>query len=361
MCANETEWYNWKWQFGHRLRTKEDFAKVLTLTETEKSILANDEAFTIAVTPYFASLINQDDPDCPIRKQAIPTEQEMTKAPNGSPDPLNEEDMSPVPNLIHRYSDRALLIVTETCNMYCRHCTRRRRVGFKEKSIGSKELKEVLAYLEQNPNIRDVLISGGDPLTLSDQKLESIISQIKAVPHVEIIRIGTRAPVTNPYRVTAKLVNMLRKYHPIWVNVQFNHYHEITPAATKACEALADAGIPLGNQTVLLRGVNDTVAIQKKLAEELVKIRVRPYYIYQCDLAQGLEHFRTATALGIEIIENLQGHISGFAVPTFVIDAPEGGGKIPVSPEYVLCKTTDKIVLRNYEGRIFTYPEPDIK
>lgn len=361
MHANEVEWKNWTWQFRNRLRTEDDFAKYITLTDTEKVALANNEAFPVAVTPYFASLIDKDDPNCPIRKQSLPIEAEMLTAHNEMIDPLDEEESSPVPNLIHRYPDRALLIVTETCNMYCRHCTRRRRVGFQEKAISSKILEQIVDYLTNNTQIRDILISGGDPLTLSDQKLESIIAPIKAIPHIEVIRIGTRAPVTNPFRITPELVTMLRKYHPIWINVQFNHEREITAEAKVACAMLADAGIPLGNQTVLLRGVNDSIAVQKKLVQELVKMRVRPYYLYQCDLAQGLEHFRTPVSLGVEIMENLQGHTSGFAIPTFVIDAPNGGGKIPVLPQYILYQTPDKIVLRNFEGKTFSYPEPKNK
>lgn len=244
--------------------------------------------------------------------------------------------------------------------MYCRHCTRRRRVGFQEAAITQGALDAIVTYIKNDAKIRDVLISGGDPLSLSDTQLEKIIKAIRGIDHVEVIRIGTRVPITNPFRITDKLVNMLRKYHPLWLNMQFNHYQEITEESIKACTKLADAGIPLGNQTVLLKGINDTSQIQKQLVHNLVKIRVRPYYLYQCDLAEGLEHFRTPVTRGIEIMEKLHGHTSGFAIPSFVIDAPGGGGKIPVLPQYILYQTPEKIVLRNYEGKVFAYPKPNI-
>ncbi len=360
MHVPEHNWHDWRWQFANRLRTEADFAKLMELTESEKEALKSP-SFAVAVTPYFASLIQKDNPNCPIRRQAIPLIEESTPDVHGLSDPLAEDAMSPVNNLVHRYPDRVLLIVTETCHMYCRHCTRRRRVGFKEKPISKTDLANALAYIRQNPQIRDVLVSGGDPFTLGDQSLEQIIKAIREIPHVEIIRIGTRAPITNPFRVTARLVRMLRKYHPLWVNVQFNHPLEITPEAANACAMLADAGIPLGNQTVLLRGINDSAAIQKELAHRLVQIRVRPYYLYQCDLAAGIGHFRTPVSLGIEVMEQMLGHTSGFAIPTFVVDAPGGGGKIPILPQYLLCQTPEKIVMRNYEGKIFTYPKPNPK
>lgn len=358
MYTHETDWQDWRWQFRNRLRTEAEFSKLVELTDAEKQALRNPN-FAVAVTPYFASLIDKNDPNCPIRRQAVPVSEESVR--KGLPDPLAEEEMSPVENLIHRYPDRVLLIATETCNMYCRHCTRRRRVGFKEKAISQEKLNNAVKYIRDNPNIRDVLISGGDPLTLSDSALEKIIAAVRSVAHVQIIRIGTRAPAVNPFRITSELVNMLKKYHPLWVNVQFNHPREITAEASRACALLADAGIPLGNQTVLLRGINDSVAIQKELVHKLVQIRIRPYYLYQCDIAEGIEHFRTPVSLGIEIMEQLRGHTSGFAIPTFVVDAPGGGGKVPILPQYLICQTPEKIVVRNYEGRIFTYPEPNHK
>lgn len=360
MSTQENNWYNWHWQFANRLRTIEDFSTYLELTDEEKTALNAEKRFATGVTPYFASLLDKTDHNCPLRRQAIPITCELKCGVNDLIDPLNEDEMSPVDNLVHRYPDRILLIVTETCHMYCRHCTRRRRVGFKESVITHKQLSRAVDYIKNKSQIRDVLISGGDPLTLSDDLLETIITQIRNIDHVEIIRIGTRAPIVNPYRITEDLVSMLRRYHPIWINLQFNHHREITDEATKACSLLADAGIPLGNQTVLLRGINDTVEIQKKLIQQLIQIRVRPYYLYQCDLAEGLEHFRTPVSLGMQIMENLHGHTSGFAIPSFVIDAPGGGGKIPVLPQYIIDQTPKKVILRNYEGRIFTYPEPNI-
>ncbi len=340
------------------MRVQEDFEKHFTLTDNEIQAFRGKPPFAVAVTPYYASLIDKSNPDCPIRRQAIPLSQELTCGIDDLTDPLDEERLSPTANLVHRYPDRVLLIATETCHTYCRHCTRRRRVGFNKPAINQVQLDESVAYINNNSQIRDVLISGGDPLTLGDGQLEMIIKAIRKIPHVQVIRIGTRAPVTNPFRITKELVQMLKLYHPVWINIQFNHPSEITEVSRKACSLLVDAGIPLGNQTVLLRGVNDTVKIQKELAQRLLQLRVRPYYLYQCDLAEGIEHFRTPVALGTEIMESLHGHTSGFGIPSFVIDAPGGGGKIPVLPQYVICQTPSKVVLRNYEGKVFTYPEP---
>lgn len=353
-------WDDWRWQLANRLRSPEEIEEFIPLTDSEKQALGMDQRFAVAITPYYLSLIDSANPNCPIRKQAIPTTREFSIGINELSDPLSEDAKSPVANLIHRYPDRVLIITTETCHMYCRHCTRRRRVGFHESAITPAVLEGIVNYIKNNAMIRDVLISGGDPLSLSDTQLEKIIQAIKTIEHVEVIRIGTRGPVTNPFRITDNLVNMLKKYHPLWINVQFNHYKEITDESTKACAKLADAGIPLGNQTVLLKGVNDSVEVQKKLVQRLVQIRVRPYYLYQCDLVEGLEHFRTPVARGIEIMEKLHGHTSGFAIPSFIIDAPGGGGKIPVLPQYILYQTPEKIVLRNYEGKVFAYPKPNI-
>ena len=352
------DWEDWQWQFRYRLRTLSQLDEALNLTDDEKESLTKTTRFAVGITPYFASIMDPHDPNCPIRRQAIPLGAEFISHSNDLPDPLAEETRSPVPYIVHRYPDRVLLIVTETCHMYCRHCTRKRRVGFHEEAITSEQLAIALKYIEEHTEVRDVLVSGGDPLSLGDERLERILAEVHRIKHVEVIRIGSRAPITNPFRITQQFVEMLRQFHPIWMNVQFNHPNEITAESTKACERLADAGIPLGNQTVLLRGINDTVEIQKHLVQKLVQIRVRPYYLYQCDLVQGLEHFRTPVSRGIEIMEHLRGHTSGFAIPTFVIDAPGGGGKIPVTPQYVLYQTPEKIVLRNYEGKVFTYPEP---
>jgi len=313
----------------------------------------------MAITPYYASLIDPDDANCPIRRQAVPTDLELVRSPADMDDPLHEDVDSPVEGLTHRYPDRVLLLVTDQCANYCRHCTRRRMVGHFDRPAPKERIEKALAYIKRTPEVRDVLISGGDPLTLPDDRLEWIIQGIRQIPHVEVIRIGTRVPVVLPYRITGELCNMLRKYHPLWVNVHFNHPKELTPDAVEACGKLVDAGIPVGNQTVLLHGINDCPIVMRDLMQKLVRARVRPYYIYQCDLSWGLEHFRAPVRKGIEIMETLRGHISGFAVPTFVVDAPGGGGKIPIMPQYLISMTEKKVVMRNYEGVISVYTEPD--
>lgn len=355
----DSDWYNWKWQIANRIETVEELKKYLPLSEEEEEAISKAlQKLRMAITPYYLSLIDPNDPNDPIRKRAVPTIHELYQAPEDLVDPLYEDVDSPVPGLTHRYPDRVLMLVTDQCSMYCRHCTRRRFAGETDAPMPMDKIEKQIEYIRNTPQIRDVLISGGDPLTLSDSRLEEIIKRLREIPHVEIIRIGSSVPVVLPMRITPELVNMLKKYHPIWLNTHFNHPHEITEDSKRACEMLADAGIPLGNQTVLLRGVNDCVHVMKRLVHELVKIRVRPYYIYQCDLSFGLSHFRTPVSKGIEIIEGLRGHTSGYCVPTFVVDAPGGGGKIPVGPNYVISQSHDKIVLRNYEGVIVTYVEP---
>jgi len=315
----------------------------------------------MAITPYFATLIDPRNHECPIRKQAIPVALEMEEAKCDMEDPLQEESDSPVKGLTHRYPDRVLLLITDQCSMYCRHCTRRRMAGSTDNAMPRKELQKAIDYIKNTPKIRDVLISGGDSLLVSDETIDFILASLRAIDHVEIIRFGSRTPVVLPQRITDDLCDILRKYHPIWLNTHFNHPHEITPEAVEACRKLADSGVPLGNQTVLLKGINDCPYIIKKLVHELVKMRVRPYYLYQCDLSSGIEHFRTSVSKGIEIIELLRGHTSGFAVPTYVVDAPGGGGKIPLSPQYLISQSEDKVILRNYEGVICAYTEPDDK
>lgn len=357
--VTEEEWHDWKWQVRNRLRTIDDLRQVINLTpEEEEGLEYAKSGFPLGINPYYASLMDPDDPSCPIRRQGLPLNDEAILSSNDMHDPLHEDVDSPVPYITHRYPDRVLFIVTEMCPMYCRHCTRRRLVGSKEGGIPRHAIDEAVAYIRKTPEIRDVLISGGDPLSLGEARLEYILAQLREIEHVEIIRFGTRVLVTNPFRVTDEFCQMVRKYHPIWINTHFNHPREVTPAAMAACARLADAGVPLGNQTVLLRGVNDCPHIQKDLVRKLVRARVRPYYIYQCDLSEGIEHFRTPVSKGIEIIEHLRGHTSGYAVPTFVVDAPGGGGKIPVSPNYIVSQSPGKIVLRNYEGKIAAYPEP---
>ncbi len=356
------EWQDWRWQLKNRITDLEQLRSVLALTpEEEEGVAKCLTRLRMAITPYYASLIDPDDPNCPVRKQAVPVVQELHLGHADMDDPLHEDVDSPVPHVTHRYPDRVLFLVTSVCSMYCRHCTRRRFAGHTDRAISRDEIMEGVRYIQNTPEVRDVLISGGDPLTLTDDALEFIIRELRAIPHVEIIRIGTRTPVVMPQRITSELCTMLRKYHPIWLNTHFNHPNEITPESRRACEMLVDAGIPVGNQSVLLKGVNDCPHIMKKLVHELVKMRVRPYYIYQCDLSMGIEHFRTAVGKGIEIIEKLRGYTSGFAVPTYVIDAPGGGGKIPVAPQYLISQTDTQVILRNYEGVITAYAEPHDK
>ncbi len=357
--VSDEQWNDWKWQLKNRIETLDQLKKYIELTpEEEEGVKESLKTLRMAITPYYLSIINTEINNCPVRKQAIPTGAETFQSDADLLDPLHEDEDSPVAGLTHRYPDRVLFLITDMCAMYCRHCTRRRFAGQTDSESPSDRIQKAIDYIAKTPVIRDVLLSGGDGLMVSDKMLESIIQRLRAIPHVEIIRIGTRTPVVCPQRITDDLVNMLKKYHPIWVNTHFNHPNEITPEAAEACAKLANAGIPLGNQSVLLRGVNDCVGVMKNLVHDLVKIRVRPYYIYQCDLSMGLEHFRTPVSKGIEIIENLRGHTSGYAVPTFVVDAPGGGGKIPVMPTYIISQSPGKVVLRNFEGVITTYSEP---
>jgi lysine 2,3-aminomutase len=357
--VTDEQWNDCKWQVKNRIETLEDLKKYVTLTpEEEEGVKKTLQTLRMAITPYYISLIDPNNPDCPVRKQAVPTGKETYQSPADLLDPLHEDEDSPVPGLTHRYPDRVLLLITDMCSMYCRHCTRRRFAGQKDGESAIDRIDKAIEYIAKTPQVRDVLLSGGDSLCVSDERLEYIISRVRAIPHVEIIRLGSRTPVVCPQRITDDLVNMLKKYHPVWLNTHFNHPQEVTKEAAEACAKLANAGIPLGNQTVLLRGVNDCVNTMKKLMHELVKMRVRPYYIYQCDLSMGIEHFRTPVSKGIEIIEGLRGHTSGYAVPTFVVDAPGGGGKTPVMPQYVISQAPGKVVLRNFEGVITTYTEP---
>ncbi|RKD96062.1 lysine 2,3-aminomutase [Marinifilum flexuosum] len=357
--VTDIQWNDWKWQVRNRIETLEQLKKYVHLTEEEEEGVKKSLAtLRMAITPYYLTLIDPENPNCPVRKQAIPTAAEVHKADADLLDPLHEDEDSPVPGLTHRYPDRVLFLITDMCSMYCRHCTRRRFAGQSDASTPQDNIEKAIEYIANTPQVRDVVLSGGDALLISDDKLEYIISRLRDIPHVEIIRIGSRTPVVLPQRITDGLVNMLKKYHPVWLNTHFNHSNEITPEAEEAVARLANAGVPLGNQSVLLRGVNDCVHVMKKLMHKLVLNRIRPYYIYQCDLSMGLEHFRTPVSKGIEIIENLRGHTSGFAVPTFVVDAPGGGGKTPVMPQYVVSQSPGKVVLRNFEGVITTYTEP---
>lgn len=358
---SEREWNDWRWQLRHRITSFEQLREIIELTPEEiEGIKHSKGRLALAVTPYFASLMDPVNANCPIRRQAVPRIEEVHLSKSEMVDPLGEDKHSPVPGLVHRYPDRVLLLVTDQCAVYCRYCTRRRLVGSNERSITEGNFEEVLKYLKSHRKVRDVLISGGDPLLLENERLEEILSRLRALPHIEILRIGTRVPVTLPQRITGGLVRMLKKYHPLMISIHFTHPKEITESVRRACNELADAGLPLGSQTVLLKGINDKPHIMKKLVQELLKIRVRPYYIYQCDLVMGTGHFRTSIAAGIQIMEKLRGHTTGYAVPTYVVDTPGGGGKIPLQPDYVVSKGNGKIVLRNYEGKIFEYPEPNI-
>jgi lysine 2,3-aminomutase len=356
-------WTNWKWQLKHSINDISTFEKLLGVKidpEEKKQLEETLSKFPLSITPYYLSLIDADDyKNDPIFLQAFPSPAELKISKCDMEDPLSEDTDSPVPGITHRYPDRVLFHVSNTCSMYCRHCTRKRKVGDVDWIPEKERLEQGLEYIRENPGVRDVLLSGGDPLMLSDDYLDWILTQLRKIPHVEVIRIGTRMPVVLPYRITDDLVNMIKKHHPVWINTHFNHPREITSSSRKALKKMADAGIPLGNQTVLLAGVNDCPRIIKKLVHKLVENRVRPYYLYQCDLSEGLAHFRTPVGKGIEIIESLIGHTSGFAVPTYVIDAPGGGGKIPVMPNYLISWSTNKVILRNYEGVITTYKEPD--
>jgi lysine 2,3-aminomutase len=354
----DEKWNNWRWQLSNRINTPAEFEKIIPLTEHERKALSAAHLFRVDITPYFISLIDPEDPDDPIRKQVVPTEAEMVPFTSMMEDSLAEDRHSPVPGLVHRYPDRVLMLVTTQCASYCRYCTRSRIVGDPSATFSREEFALQIEYLKRTPQVRDVLLSGGDPLVLAPRILEQVLRALREIPHIEIIRIGSRVPVFLPMRITNELTDMLQKYHPLWLNIHVNHSNEISAELAQACDRMARAGIPLGNQAVLLRGVNDNVHIQRQLVQDLVRIRVRPYYLYQCDLVQGAGHFRTPVAKGIEIMEGLRGHTSGYAVPTYVVDAPGGGGKIPVAPNYVLSMSDHKVVLRNFEGFVTTYEEP---
>jgi len=354
----DEKWFNWRWQLSNRINTVEEFEKVIHLTESERKALSATHLFRVDITPYFISLIDPDDPDDPIRKQVVPTDAELTPFTAMMEDSLAEDRHSPVPGLVHRYPDRVLMLVTTQCASYCRYCTRSRIVGDPSATFSRAEFEMQLEYLKRTPQVRDVLLSGGDPLVLAPKILEEILSRLREIHHIEIVRIGSRVPVFLPMRITDELCDMLQKYHPLWMNIHVNHPNEISAELEQACDRLTRVGIPLGNQAVLLAGVNDNVHIQRDLVQKLVRIRVRPYYLYQCDLVAGAGHFRTPVAKGLEIMEGLRGHTSGYAVHQYIIDAPGGGGKIPVMPNYLLSMSDHKVVLRNYEGYITTYEEP---
>jgi len=354
----DDQWNSWRWQLSHRLNTEEEFGQILPLTESEKKALSATHLFRVDITPYFISLIDPNDPEDPVRRQVIPTASELEPFTAMMEDSLAEDAHSPVPGLVHRYPDRVLMLVTTQCASYCRYCTRSRIVGEPSEQFSRAEFDMQIDYLKRTPQVRDVLLSGGDPLVLAPKLLAELLGRLREIEHIEIIRIGSRVPVFMPMRVDDELCDVLQRFHPLWLNIHVNHPNEITQELAAACDRMSRAGIPLGNQSVLLAGVNDCIHIQRQLVQDLVRIRVRPYYLYQCDLVEGSGHFRTPVAKGIEIIEGLRGHTSGYAIPTFVVDAPGGGGKIPVMPNYELSQSDHKVVLRNFEGYITTYEEP---
>ncbi len=354
----DERWNDWRWQLLNRVNTVDEIGRVLKLTDDERAGLSSPDKFRVDITPYFLSLIDPDDPSDPIRRQVIPTDCEHEAFTAMMEDSLAEDRHSPVPGLVHRYPDRVLMLVTTQCASYCRYCTRSRIVGDAAQNFSRHDLEAQYDYIRRTPQIRDVLLSGGDALTLNPKLLESIMRTLREIPHIEIIRIGSRVPVFLPQRIDDELCETLAKYHPVWMNLHFNHPNELTPEVARAADKLTRAGIPLGNQSVLLAGVNDCVHIMRALVHKLVEFRIRPYYIYQCDLVEGSGHFRTPVGKGIEIMEGLRGHTSGYAVPTYVVDAPGGGGKIPVMPNYLISYSDHKVVLRNFEGYITTYEEP---
>ncbi len=354
----DEKWNDWRWQLSNRVNDLEEIEQILELTDEEREGLSAVDKFRVDITPYFISLIDPHDPNDPIRRQVIPLGREHVAFTGMMEDSLAEDRHSPVPGLVHRYPDRVLMLVTTQCASYCRYCTRSRIVGDPTLNFNRKEHEAQLDYLRRTPQVRDVLISGGDGLTLAPKLFESILRGLREIPHIEIIRIGSRVPVFLPQRIDDQLCEMLQQYHPLWINLHFNHPNEITPEVSRAVDRLTRTGLPVGNQSVLLAGVNDCVHIQRALVHKLVENRIRPYYLYQCDLVEGSGHFRTPVGKGLEIMEGLRGHTSGYAVPTYVIDAPGGGGKIPVMPNYLISYSDHKVVLRNYEGYITTYEEP---
>ncbi len=356
--ASREEWNDWRWQLSHRITSVTELSGLRYVPSEEAALLSRvTDAYHMAVTPYYLSLIRIDDPDDPIARQAVPSPEEYFGRESGEDDPLEEEKDMPVPGLTHRYPDRCLLVVTNFCSMYCRHCTRKRIWPMGEAAKTEFELNKMFGYVRRHEEIRDVIVSGGDPLTLPTERIEYILKSLRKIPHVEIIRIGTRVPVVLPMRIDDALCAVLSKYGPIWLNTQFNHPREMTPEARRACERLLTAGVPVNNQSVLLKGVNDHPEIIRRLNLELLKAKVRPYYLFQCDQVRGLDHFRTRLSKGIEIMEALRGHTSGLAIPSFVVDVPGGGGKIPLMPNYILSMGEQRTVLRNYEGIIVSYEE----
>lgn len=359
--ASQAEWNDWKWQVRNRVRRVEVLEKMINLTDDERaSVIKRTGNLPIAITPYYMSLISRDDPDQPLRKTHIPVGGEFVTIRGEEPDPLGEDHDTATPGLVHRYPDRVLFLTTGFCSTYCRYCTRSRMVGETngEYSFSVSQWEKAAQYIEAHPEIRDCLLSGGDPLSIGDDKLEWLLNRLRSIKHLEFIRIGTKIPVVMPQRITKNLTRILKKYHPLWMSIHFTHPDELTPETIEACTRLADAGIPLGSQTVLLKGINDDINVMKPLMHGLLKARVKPYYLYQCDPVSGSAHFRTPVEKGVELIRQLRGHTTGYAVPQFVVDAPGGGGKIPLLPDYVLGRDGDDLLLTNFEGGTYRYPDP---
>ena len=355
------EWCDWRWQLRNRVRSLEELERIVRLTEDERTAIARHSgSLPFAITPYYLSLVDTENASDPIRRTMIPVTDEYLHMAGEAEDPLGEDCDSPVPGIVHRYPDRVLFLVANSCASNCRYCTRSRMVENPDNNsiFFQAQWEQAIAYIEAHPEVRDVLLSGGDPLTLSDEKLDWLLSRLRRIPHVEFLRIGTKAPVVMPQRITVSLARVLKRYHPLWMSIHFTHPDELTPETVEACARLADAGIPLGSQTVLLSGINDTVDAMKRLMHGLLKARVKPYYLYQCDPIVGSSHFRTPVQKGLEIIQGLRGYTSGYAVPAYVIDAPGGGGKIPLLPEYLVGRDGDDLVLKNYQGMQFRYPDP---
>lgn len=357
--ASEADWNDWRWQTRNRVRKLDQIERMLVLSDDEREALIKGESMLpVGITPYYMSLLDRDDPLQPLRRTVIPVTGEFVRTPGEADDPLGEDGHSPTPGLVHRYPDRVLLLALDFCSTYCRYCTRSRVVGHGEIMPNEQRLEKAFEYIRQTPQIRDVLISGGDPLALAEDKLDWILGNLRKIPHLEFIRVGTKMPAVLPQRITPQFCRLVKKYSPLWMSVHFLHPDECTPEAAQACNRLADSGVPLGSQTVLLKGVNDDVEVMKSLSHKLLMMRVRPYYIYQCDPISGSSHFRTSVSKGLEIIEGLRGHTTGYAVPTYVIDAPGGGGKIPLQPNYIVGRDGDDLLLRNYEGQVYRYPDP---
>jgi lysine 2,3-aminomutase len=361
-AASDADWNNWQWQLKHRITTLAQLTRLMpTLTPEEYAgtQLANHK-LALAITPYFFNLIDPADENCPIRRQVIPRIEESETAPWEMTDPCGEDSHSPVPGLVHRYPDRVLFLVTDRCASYCRYCTRSRLVSNASGYDFHPDFARQLDYIRRTPTVRDVLLSGGDPLLFSDDKLEHLLRELRAIRHVEFVRLGTRIPIFLPQRITPELCAMLKRHHPLFMSIHCNHPRELTVEVRAALERLADAGVPLGNQSVLLRHVNDDVTVMRGLLQKLLLCRVRPYYLYQCDLISGSAHLRTSVRQGLKIMDALRGHTTGYAVPTYVIDAPGGGGKIPLLPDAVLGRDGDDLLLRNFEGGVFRYPDPPV-